>query len=154
MQETLTYEGSLEILGMTANDSFAAVYNQYKLLTNNLSAVLAREHSEGADNLQTKQLVHSMKEAIDTIQEYRMAHGTDEEKVELDNFLTQQASRDSLREASTSASGLNLLVSFKMDKNQQHKSEKLPETEEFTVLSHEDNIEAGAAEEESKEEVK
>ena len=29
-----------------------------------------------------------MKEAIDTIQEYRMAHGTDEEKVELEDFLT------------------------------------------------------------------
>lgn len=53
-QGTLTYEGSLELLGVTEEDSFATIYNKYMLLTNNLQAVLAREACEGADNLKTK----------------------------------------------------------------------------------------------------
>ena len=50
-QETLTYEGSLKIIGMTAEDSFSTIYNQYLLISNNLQAVIARESCEDADNI-------------------------------------------------------------------------------------------------------
>ena len=66
-QEALTYEGSLKILGVSAEDAFSSIYNQYLLLSNNLQAVQAREACDGAENIQTRQLVHSMREAIETI---------------------------------------------------------------------------------------
>ena len=55
------------MLGMSAEDTFSSIYNQYLLCTNNLQAVLVHEAFEDTDNLPTKKLLYTLKKAIETI---------------------------------------------------------------------------------------
>ena len=75
-QMDFTYEYSLEILGVTAEETFSSIYNQYLLCYNNLQAVMVHEAFENTDNLPTKKLLYSFKKALEAIQNYRLTFGS------------------------------------------------------------------------------
>ena len=74
-EDYFSYEHSLEILGMKAEDTFSSIYNQFMLCSNNLHAVLVHEAFEDIDNLPTKKLLYIHKKAFEAIQAYRLTNG-------------------------------------------------------------------------------
>lgn len=74
--ETLTYERSLQLLGMAAEDSFTLIHNDFMQIQNNLQTVLTREYCDEESLIQTKKLLRTVRKAIQIIEEHRLAHGS------------------------------------------------------------------------------